>query len=100
MKNPHADIGDEDRQAYFEYLGEKVKRHSMKTEIKWHGWERTEGGVGGLSLNIGYLPGRKSPALYLTERARITPLAYFRNEDHAQRATRFIDEIVEILEKK
>ena len=73
----------------------------MKTEIDWHGWTRWEGGVETrLSLSIGYLPGRTSPALYLMEGARITPLAYFRNEDNAQRAMRFIDGIVEALGTK
>jgi len=73
-------------------------KKKRRDEIHWHGWgtERiprfrrvTE------ELYIGYLPGRKSPALYFGEpnEARLTPVAYFKSEEDAKRTMDFIDQL-------
>jgi hypothetical protein len=56
---------------------------------RWHGWR-----VGaGKSIHVGPLPARKSVALYAAAGGRVDVLAYFRNEEDAERALALIDRL-------
>lgn len=59
------------------------------TEPDFHGWS-----VRGRSLHVGFLPGRKQPALYSVDGGRVLPLAYFTSTAMAREALRIIDDLV------
>lgn len=42
------------------------------------------------ALGIGRMPGRKQICLYLREGARITPVAFFRDDVHAEEVKRWL----------
>lgn len=58
----------------------------LPSDTEWHGWRK-----GDVSLHVGYLPGRKSPCLYLSTRGLISVQAYFRSEEDARRCLRWLD---------
>lgn len=60
----------------------------MSEVVDWHGWS-----TGAMTLHVGPLPGRKSIALYLADKANATswPLAYFSDEDKAWECLVFLD---------
>jgi hypothetical protein len=61
----------------------------MDNDHDWHGWTTKN-----RSLHVGYLPGRKQPALYMTIGGLLRPLAYFQTEDKAKEALSFMDDLV------
>lgn len=64
--------------------------------MEWHGWARSDDlREKGEALHIGPLPGRKSVCLYVIKGSVLTPLAYFRNEEAAERALALLDRLVD-----
>lgn len=70
-------------------------------EFTWHGWGLVDLKTDkSFSLNIGYLPQRKSPALYASYTDGKTDgplqvLAYFRDEQAARGALALLDRLME-----
>lgn len=58
---------------------------------EWHGWGMPPGNQ---ALHIGPVPGRKSVCLYAMDGSVMWTLAYFRDEEEAQRAMAIIDKLV------
>ncbi len=55
----------------------------------WHGWS-----VEGCAVHVGPLPGRKSICLYTVEGSVLRTLAFFRDEEDAQRALTALDRLI------
>lgn len=64
--------------------------HSQSSALddRWHGWK-----IGGTSIHVGYLPGRKSCCLYTTDGSTLDVLAYFRSEAAAAECLRILDDL-------
>lgn len=65
------------------------------TDRAWHGWERFYGPREAKPrLHVGPIPGRKQIVLYEHTGSVVVPLAYFRDEEAAQRFMAVMDYIV------
>jgi hypothetical protein len=52
---------------------------------------------GDRTLAIGELPGRKRKALYWMHGCQIIPIAYFQNDEDAERVEDFLHELVQVV---
>jgi len=69
---------------------------SKENEIEFHGWTSVNGShPKRVSIHVGFLPGRKSPCLYIAD-GTLKVLAYFKNEEAAKEAVRTLDWIMGI----
>lgn len=62
-------------------------------ESKWHGWSIGDSPA----IHVGPLPGRKSIVLYQIDGSVLTPLAYFRDEDAAEKGLALLDDLMSRL---
>jgi hypothetical protein len=57
---------------------------------EFHGWR-----VGGKSLYVGHLPGRKQACLYVLDGSTIRTLAFFADDEKASEALDMLDQIAQ-----
>jgi hypothetical protein len=66
------------------------------TDFEWHGYGLLDLKTNSYAtLHIGYLPSRKSPALYLTTDGTLKVLAYFRNDEAARIGLGWLDRLID-----
>lgn len=63
----------------------------------WHGWGILHTDT---ALHIGHLPGRKQAALYVVDGSVSTMLAFFPDDEKAQRAIAILDHLLDVADEE